>query len=285
MAILLALDAYRYLDRYQIQALFFAGPRSCQYRLHWLVDHGVLSVWRVTRRPGRRSSASIYVLSRAGAAALAEWRGDDAQPFVRRAEHALERRFHLIHQIQANHFFLALAAATRARPDLGLYHWVGEHGVKRAYAEDDDGGPVPDGWGRLLQTDRETLLHLEWDRGTEQPRRLRAKLRIYAAYFLDRPNASSNQVLLVAPTDEREEQILQVVGEVRYPARECCLFWTTSMNRLEASGPLGAIWRGAQRARIGIMEMPGLPRSTRKIEDCLAKPGWWERRPGGAEGP
>ena len=37
-AILQALDSYRYLDRRQIQALFFEGPRSSQYRLKWLVD-------------------------------------------------------------------------------------------------------------------------------------------------------------------------------------------------------------------------------------------------------
>src|ERR1700737_2996438 len=35
LAILLALDQYRYLDRHQLQTPFFAGPRSCQYRLEW----------------------------------------------------------------------------------------------------------------------------------------------------------------------------------------------------------------------------------------------------------
>jgi len=36
------------------------------------------------------------------------------------------------------------------------------------------------------EADRELLLHLEWDRGTEQPRRLRAKVAAYAGYFNDR---------------------------------------------------------------------------------------------------
>ncbi len=284
MAILHALDSYRYLDRYQIQALFFDGPRSCQYRLKWLVDHGLVRAWRITKRPGRLSCASVYVLSRTGAAALAEWRRDDAQPYLRRAEHALERRFHLIHQIQANHFFVALADASRGRRDLGLYHWVGEHGIKTAYAEGEEGGPIPDGWGRLLQLDRETLLHLEWDRGTEQPRRIRAKLGAYVSYFLDRPEASSNQVLFVAPTEQREEQIRQVADEMRQRGHECCLFWSSCLRRLESSGPLGSIWRGTPPDRIALTDMPGLPRSTRRIEDCIAKPGWSQRRPGGAEG-
>ena len=32
VAVLMALDAYRYLDRSQIQTLFFTGPRSCMSR-------------------------------------------------------------------------------------------------------------------------------------------------------------------------------------------------------------------------------------------------------------
>jgi hypothetical protein len=43
MAMLMALDSYRYLDRGQLQALFFSGSRSCQYRLRWLVDHGLVT--------------------------------------------------------------------------------------------------------------------------------------------------------------------------------------------------------------------------------------------------
>ena len=49
------------------------------------------------------------------------------------------------------------------------------------------------------------LIHLEWDRGTEQPRRLRAKLQAYIRYFVDRPHASANQVLWVVPTRARED--------------------------------------------------------------------------------
>ena len=148
MAILMALDSYRYLDRNQIQTLFFTGPRSCQYRLRWLVHHGLLHTWRVVMRPGRICRASIFLLSRRGAAALAEWLDAGPRPFVRRAEHALERRFHLVHQVEANQFFVDLAAATRGLADCGLYNWVGEHGVENAYAEGDERAPIPDGWGR-----------------------------------------------------------------------------------------------------------------------------------------
>src|SRR5579859_4859367 len=284
VAILMALDSYRYLDRNQIQTLFFTGPRSCQYRLRWLVDHGLVHTWRVVMRPGRICRASVFILSRRGAAALAEWIDDESLAYVRRAEHALERRFHLVHQLGANQFFVDLAAATRGLSDFGLYHWVGEHGVANAYAEGDERGPLPDGWGRLLKPDGELLIHLEWDRGTEQPRRLRAKLVAYAGYFNDRPGAGANQVLFVAPTQERERQILGLLTDYLDRDREQCRFWTTTTALIATSGALGAVWAASGSRRVGLKEMAGLPRSERATEACVGKPGWWLRRPGGGAG-
>jgi len=284
VAILMALDAYRYLDRSQIQSLFFNGPRSCQYRLRWLVHHGLVRTWRVVMRPGRVCRASIFLLSRRGAAALAEWLDVEPASFVRRAEHALERRFHLVHQLEANKFFIDLAAATRDLEDIGLYHWVGEHGVEGAYAEGDERAPIPDGWGRVLTPDREVLIHLEWDRGTEQPRRLRAKLATYAGYFNDRRGAGTNQVLFVAPTEQRERQILGLLRDHGDADRESCRIWTTTTAFIAANGPLGQVWTGNGSGRVALKEMRGLPRSDREIDACIGKPGWWIRRPGGGAG-
>ena len=284
MAILMALDSYRYLDRSQLQTLFFAGPRSCQYRLRWLVHHGLVRTWRVVMRPGRVCRASIFLLSRRGAASLAEWLDAAPAPFVRRAEHALGRRFHLVHQLEANQFFVDLAAAGRRQSDCGLYHWVGEHGVENAYAEGGERAPIPDGWGRLLMPNREVLIHLEWDRGTEQIRRVRAKIAAYAGYFNDRPAANANQVLFVAPTEERERQILGLLLDFTEGDRESCRFWTTTTAFLATSGPLSSVWAGAGSRRVGLKEMGGLPRSQRDVEACVGKPAWWLRRPGGGAG-
>jgi Replication-relaxation len=284
MAILMALDSYRYLDRNQVETLFFTGPRSCQYRLRWLVHHGLIHTWRVVMRPGRICRASIFLLSRRGAAALADWIDDEPLAYVRRAEHALERRFHLVHQLEANQFFVDLAAASRARSDNGLYHWVGEHGVANAYAEGDERAPIPDGWGRLLLPDREVLIHLEWDRGTEQPRRLRAKVSAYAGYFNNRPGADANQVLFVAPTEERERQILGLLRDYVDSDRESCRFRTSTTAFIAASGPLGEVWAGAGSRRVSLKATSGLPRSNRDVGGCIGKPSWWVRRPGGGAG-
>lgn len=285
LAILQELDSHRYLDRNQIQALFFPGPRNCQYRLQWLLDHGLLTRWRAATRPGRVCRASIYLAARRGAALLAEWRDQDPRPFMKRAENALARRFHLVHQLEANQFFVDLAVSLRSAPVLGLYHWVGEHDIAAAYAESDDHGPTPDGWGRVLTPDREVLLHLEWDRGTEQPRRLRAKLQAYVRYFVDRPHASANQILWVVPTPAREEQLGRLLSDVADTDRQCCRFWSSTIDLLGASGPLAAIWSdGESSVRQTIASMPGLAPTHRRVEDCIGKPEWWLRRPGGGGG-
>ncbi|MGH7759858.1 MAG: replication-relaxation family protein [Candidatus Dormibacteraceae bacterium] len=284
LGILQELDSHRYLDRDQIQALFFPGPRNCQYRLQWLLEHGLLVRWRAATRPGRICRASIYLLAQRGAARLAEWRDQNPEPFIKRAEHALERRFHLIHQLEANQFFVRLAVASRDSRDRGLYHWVGEHEIVAAYAESDEHGPIPDGWGRLLTPDRELLIHLEWDRGTEQSRRLRAKVQAYVRYFVDRPHASANQVLWVVPTRAREEQLARIVRDVD-TNRECCRCWTTTADLLATEGPGARIWSdGTNGARRELASMRGLDRTHRRIEDCIGKPTWWMRRPAGGAG-
>src|SRR5216683_119569 len=125
LAILRALDSYRYLDRHQIQSLFFQGPRSCQYRLKWLVEHGLVNAWHAVIRPGHVRSASIFLLSSRGAAALADLSGDDHRPYVLRAEHALSRHHYLVHDLEANQLFVELARTRSTMPTLGLYHWSG----------------------------------------------------------------------------------------------------------------------------------------------------------------
>jgi len=83
-------------------------------------------------RPGFVRRASIYFLSPNGAKALAESRDEDPLPYVQRADHALTRHYHLVHDLQASQFFVDLATASRELADQGLYHWVGEQGCVAA---------------------------------------------------------------------------------------------------------------------------------------------------------
>lgn len=284
VAILRALDSYRYLDRHQIQGLFFEGPRSCQYRLKWLVDHGLVNAWRTVIRPGHVRDASIFILSSRGASSLADLSGDEPRPYVLRAEHALSRHYHLVHDLEANQLFVDLALATRNASRLGLYHWVGEHGIRRAYGE--EAGPVADGWGRLLVGDRELFLHLELDRGSEQTKRLHGKLAAYVAYFRGRPQASCNHVLFVVPTEQRRQQVEGVARRLVETSVECCRVWTALRHDLASNGPLSRVWTGVSEpvGRVGIPDMPSRPAGSRPLADCIGKQRWWERRPSGGDG-
>ena len=121
VAILTALDQYRYLDRQQLEELFFQGPRSSQLRLRFLAQSGLLVSWRVRRQPGRIPRPSVFLLSSRGARVLAQLSGASPDPFVKRAEHARNRAFHVLHDIEANAFFVALTAASRSLRHQGLY--------------------------------------------------------------------------------------------------------------------------------------------------------------------
>jgi hypothetical protein len=52
----------------------------------------------------------------------------------------------MLHDLEANGFFVDLAAACVPLREAGLYHWVGEEDCRRRYRAE----LAPDGWGRLL---------------------------------------------------------------------------------------------------------------------------------------
>jgi hypothetical protein len=284
-AILQALDAYRYLNRRQIEALFFTGARACQARMRWLLDHGLVRAWSVRVHPDGGSLPAVYVLARAGARALAQRGATEEAPTVQRALHAATRRFFLDHDLKANQFFVDLCVATRDT-NLGVYQWVGPAEVRQAYSEAGDRGPIPDGWARLLVGDREMLLHVELDQGTEGRRLLRAKLAAYAAYFAGRRDAGCNQVLVIVPTPAREAAVQSLGRSIVRAAAEGCRFWTADSATLSEAGLLGAAWRplGGAVERVTIASIATRPKRAGALADCIGRPRWWERRPGGGGG-
>jgi len=283
----MALDQYRYLDREQIEQLFFDGRRRSQLKLRRLALDGLIIAWRSVLQPGLRPRPSVHLLSKRGAIRLSREREIDPRSAILLAWQARTRAYHLVHDLEANGFFVGLAVATRSREGEGLYHWVGGPGCRRGAKESHDRMPISDGWGRFMLPDRELLFDLEWDRGTEHPHRLRRKAMAYVDHFRRRRNASLHHVFFVVPTERREAEV-QRVARAAMPARgECCRIWTTSTDRLRSEGPLAPIWQEVSpqsSGRVGLWRMPGLPRSARPAEDCIGKPGWWERRPGGGEG-
>jgi hypothetical protein len=286
MAILIALHQYRYLDRKQIQALLFApNPRPSQRRLKVLKDHGLVHRWIRLEPPSLTRGQSVLMLTPRGARVAALARTDDPGPYIRRAVDAREHCFHVIHDIEANGFFVALACAAYDRADEGLYHWAGEE-TMRALFKGRGSAAAPDGWGRYLARHGEITFHLEWDRGTEAPQRLRAKIGAYVDYFADKRDAELSNLLFVVPNDEREAVTREQVDRIQPSTGASCTVWTTTIGRLREVGVLGDVWAVVGNGGMlrSLPKMPARPRSTRPADACIAKPGWWELRPAGGEG-
>lgn len=283
-AVLLAIDQYRYIDSDQVAELFDQSRRKAQLRLKDLLWRGLIYRWPPDLQQGSPLTPTVYALTTSGARHIAKLRDQDPRPICERARRAREQIYHLRHDLEANRFFAKLAAAAHELPDQGLYSWLGEATCRAAYER--EGSPPSDGWGRYLLPDREIVFDLEWDRGTEHARRVRTKASSYVAYFGGRRHADLHHVLFVAPTRVREGELHDLIGPVLPPNVNLCRFWTTAIETTSSIGWLGAVWlqiAGSPR-RNAFADMPGFPRSPRLASDCLAKPEWWKRRPGGGEG-
>jgi hypothetical protein len=281
---LLAIDQYRYLDSDHIADLFHQSRRLAQLRLRDLLWRGLIYRWPAELRQGSPLTPIVYVLTTSGARHIAKLREQDPRPIYERARRAREQMYHLRHDLDANRFFAKLAAAARELPRQGLYHWLGEATCRGAYER--DGSPPSDGWGRYLLPDREIVFDLEWDRGTEHARRVRTKANSYVAYFRGRRHSDLHHVLFVAPTRVREGELHDLIGPVLPPNVNLCRFWTTAIETTSSIGWLGAVWLqiAGSPHRHSFADMPGFPRGPRLASDCIAKPEWWKRRPGGGEG-
>ena len=292
LVMLTMLSEHRYLTTEQLHALFFPSLRSAQLHLRRLaLQLRLVMRWPqlepVVANPGPapsfwgwRRRTSLFLLTELGAAVVAAYRKLDQQALVRRSFYTAEYCYHLEHDLETNGFWVSLAADARDLPDQGLYHWVGDDAMRRNYEE--RGIELrPDGWGRYLAPDREVLFSLEWDRGTEAPQRLSRKAQAYVA----QPEGAGN-VLVVVPGQTREASVRDAIDR-SLAGQRSVRFWTTHAGLLRERGPLGELWLevgGRGPDRLQLAALPGRPRSGRRVEDCVGKPTWWERRPGGGEG-
>jgi hypothetical protein len=291
LVLLTTLSEHRYLTTEQLRALFFTSLRAAQLHLRWLaVEMRMIMRWPqlepVVSEPGPaqtfwgwRRRSSLFLLTERGAAVVAAYRRLDPQALVRRSYYAAEYCHHLEHDLETNGFWVGLAAAARDLPDQGLYHWVGDDAMRRNFQER-GADLAPDGWGRYLMPAGEVLFALEWDRGTEPPQRLQRKALAYLEH------ADATNVLIVVPGATREESIRGAIQR-SLPDRRSLRIWTTNAGLLHERGPLGQLWHevaGRSHDRVPLTAMPAQRRSARSVEDCIGKPLWWERRPGGSEG-
>jgi hypothetical protein len=302
LSILMALYRYRYLNVFQIQELFFPSIRSCQIRLKQLHELGVIHRWKILEAGNFHRCPSTVLLSVRGARLVAIHHDEDSKILMSRAEDAVYNSAGMLHDLQANQLFIDLARASAARPDEGLYHWVGEASCRRSMRERNDrfapsAAPAPDGWGRYLTADAEIWFCLEWERGTASGRRQWDKVQSYCQYYKYFKDAELTNVLFVVPDERRVERLRHMLWQatsLRLHQRTCT-FWVASAESLWSAGPQAPLWLGpAPRRRStarpyspeparSLTQLQRRPRSTHPAEDCIAKQTWWERRRRGGE--
>jgi hypothetical protein len=141
----------------------------------------------ITRRP------SLLLISPRGARLLADLHGESPWPYVRRAQDARDHCWHVVHDLEANGFFIDLALASRLALREGVLLWIGEETCRadRRLLAKEHRRPVatPDGAGSYLMAGHVIRFDLEWDRGTASLSRLEKKVRTTIRYFKDRRNA------------------------------------------------------------------------------------------------
>jgi len=303
LLILQSLHDHRYLNTLQVKELFFPSLRSCQMRLQSLKHLGLIYSWKVIETPGVRRRHSLLLISAEGARVLADWHDDDSRDYVERSHDARDHCWHATHDLEANQFFIAVIMQSRQRKDEGLLVWYGEEHVRaerRATAREYKWPvPTPDGCGVYLAAGGRIIFDLEWDRATESLARLRQKIGSYVGHFEHYRDAELHHVLFVVPTDDREDKLQHTIWRERprFGHESCCSFWTTTAYRLREWGPIGSIWLPVEirapeapphqvtklRRRTPLNQLAPIQPNERPIADCIGKPSWWERRPGGGQ--
>ncbi|MCC6236793.1 MAG: replication-relaxation family protein [Dehalococcoidia bacterium] len=187
--ILKVLLRFRYLAARQVCALrYSAGSLTrVQAILKRLTDSGYLQRIWLPRRTPRGSAPSVYTLARKGLNYLRA-QGIDVPARYHPSEQRERTYLFLAHTLAVNDVLIAAELFCRREPRYALAASVPEHLLKRSPArvEDEAGRPItviPDGWIDLrVDGAYQICLVLELDRGTEEQKAWRRKVRGLLAY-------------------------------------------------------------------------------------------------------
>lgn len=220
---------HRVLTTHQIEELYFTSGPVTRRRLVELYRLGLIDRFQP---PALGSAPYHYVLDDLGARVVAAQRGLEFRDLGFRKEKVAElpHRRETRHLVEANGFFTRVAWACRNDRTHSLTEWWGELRCRRRWGE----MVLPDGYGRLDGPGEPTSFFLEYDRGTESPGRLAAKLHGYerVALLQDRPDA----LLFCFPDPDREAS-----ARKRLHGLNGIAVATASWDRVSVA-PLGSVW-------------------------------------------
>jgi Replication-relaxation len=220
-AVLRAAFRYYYLSSRQVcRLLYSAGSLTyVQTKLKHLTDAGLLQRIWLPRPAAHGSAPSVYTVARKGLNYLA-CAGIDVD---RRRYRPSEQREHtylfLGHTLAVNDVLISAELLSRSQPEYQLARMLHERDLKRrpVHLQDDDGrmiSVVPDGWLDLrVKAAYQVCLALELDRGTEEQKVWRRKVRGLLAYangpYQDAFQTKSLTIAVVATSGDK--RLLQLI--------------------------------------------------------------------------
>ncbi len=249
--IMVALYAFRFLTREQIQRLFgFSCLRRANMRLRKLYDHQY--VCRRFLPTTRGSGQALYYLGKEGVSVVAQELGLDPLLVKQKArEIARLKPLFLDHGLELNDLRITICQAIGDHPQMSLERWVSEDQCQQEYRGLTGGQRVlrkfrPDGYFRVCYQDRLYSFFLELDRSTMSNRRFRSKAATYVEFrrlglYQKRFGVKTFRVLVVVTsTSERLANLKKAVEEVTGE-----MFWFTTMKHLSQATVFAPIWQKA----------------------------------------
>jgi len=269
LAILRALLEHKVLTTEQISILFFRSLRRCQQRLRELTELGIVASFEPKRDFARGRPPDHRFLTAFGVSVLAHKDGVPRGEFPWVPDENYEDNRNLPHRMGVNAFFCALVEASRTTDGHCLHRWAPERKVRTKA-----GKIQPDGFGRYLHAAGACQFYLEYDRGTEGPTALAAKLRSYLRFAAGwGEGAAFPNVLVVVPTSSREGEVgeaLAAAGRGSGKKADLPLF-VASEELLNARGVLGVVWLtpDAEGKRLQLTELPTVDATPYERGRCL----------------
>jgi hypothetical protein len=197
----------------QLGEVVFGGRMDrARHRLVTLRRLNVLSGFRPHRERG--SALYHYVLGELGAVILAASQEVDVRQLGYRVDEALALAHsqRLDHMVGVNDVYAALVVAARRRKDASLATWWSE----RRCADYWGALVRPDAYGRWQEQGADGDFFLEYDRGTEPPSRVAAKITGYAN--LASATRLTSPVLVWLVSDRREAEVRRALIDQSSPA-------------------------------------------------------------------
>lgn len=247
------LDRHGVLTTAQLTAALFTSPTTASHRLAKLRAIGVVDRFH-RPLPAGGFGPWHWVIGALGARIAAAGRNTTPPtPAAVRARHdRLTDSATLAHLLGTNQFFIDLHVYTRQHPHTRLVRWWSEHETVQRY----QGRVHPDGHALWRDGDGDHAvvigLFLEYDRGTEQLRRLVAKVDAYDLLAYD--GGPAYPVLFLLGSAQRETALHnEFAGRPDGPAPVA-----TAVRGPRRLDPADAVWAlvGQPGRRRALAELP-----------------------------